>query len=166
LLRQIVDRANVVAPHQEQHAQRLERELAKLEAKRERYLEQNADGFISRDALRDKLRAVDQELEARRALARPARPAVETRKLVEGIVRSFSRFPYRPFEDRRELLRQAVTEIVVESGAIPRLTLSGGFLGDITGVKAVPRSSASYNFHPAPIPDLSLIFPEPVKIAA
>lgn len=138
------------------------RDRERLTAKRKRVLETFEDGLITRDELREKVRRIDSDLGK---IETPAPVAqIDGRRLAQAIVDTFASFRHLALDDRRELLRRAVPEILVRDGAIPQLTLSGGFLGAISaGAKVDPRSRASDQFC---TPDLTLVFPVPLEIAA
>ena len=58
----------------------------------------------------------------------PAPAVLDPAKLVVRITRAFARFAKQPFQEKRDLLRTAFREIVLDHGTIPSLTLNGAFL--------------------------------------
>jgi hypothetical protein len=97
-----------------------------------------------------RLNAVDQELQSARAAAAQApAPAMDMQTLACGLAVAFAAFAGLPGEQRLDLLRRAVRDIVLDGARIPSLTLRGGFLGEILAR--------------AP-PDLVIQFPAPVMI--
>jgi hypothetical protein len=114
-----------------------------LEAKRERILEQRADGLISREACNAKASGIDRELAALRAeLPRNPLAALDLARLARGIAGEFRLFRSMPFAKKRELLQRAVAEIILADGQIPSLTLRGGFLSEMAGVNLEARSTS------------------------
>ncbi len=119
------------------------RDVTRLEARRERILEQRADGLITREKCNQQIAVIDRELQAARATVAIQAPVVDVKRLAAGFVRVFGRFHKKPFEFQRDLLREAVREIVIEAGAVCRFTFRGGFLGGILeGANLSPRHSA------------------------
>jgi len=55
------------------------------------------------------------------------------KRLAAGLVRLFGGFHRKPFEFQRDLMREAVCDIIVENGTILRFTFQTGFLGKILG---------------------------------
>ena len=119
----------------------VEGEIRKLEAKRDRIVEMRADGAISREECAKRLSAVDGELyHLRRAAALETAPAgMDPRRIAAGFIRIFARFGKLAFADQRQLLEETIRTITIVDGAIPRLTLSGGFLGKLMGAKLEPQ---------------------------
>ncbi len=109
------------------------KEIARLEGKRERILEQRADGIITREKCNQQIAAIDRDLQAARATVSITAPAINLKRLAAGLVDVFGGFYKKPFEFKRDLLREAVREIIIENGAICRFTFRGGFLGGILG---------------------------------
>jgi DNA invertase Pin-like site-specific DNA recombinase len=124
-------------------------EIARLEARRERILEQRADGLITREKCNGQIAAIDLELQTARAVVRTQAPAVDPKRLAEGLVYVFGAFEEQPFEFQRDLLREAVREIVVDGRAITRFTFRGRFLGRVLGERvnltARPNTASTPN---------------------
>jgi DNA invertase Pin-like site-specific DNA recombinase len=115
--------------------------IRKLEAKRERIVELRADGAISREECAKRLSAVDGELyNLRRAQAPERAPSgMDPRRIFRELIGIFARFGKLAFADQRQLLEEAIRTITIVDGAIPRLTLSGGFLGKLAGANVEAR---------------------------
>jgi hypothetical protein len=107
------------------------KEAARLEGRRERILEQRADGLITREKCNQQIAAIDRELQAARAMVSVPAPAINLKRLAAVLVRTFAGFHKKAFEFQRDLLREAVRDIIVENGTILRFTFRGGFLGRI-----------------------------------
>jgi hypothetical protein len=119
----------------------LEQQVAKLEAKRKRLVDLAVDGEISREEFTKRVRVIDQQIrDVQGQLAVRAPVSVDFRQLASRIVRSFARFRFLPFEDKHKLLQCAIGKIVVKDGAIPCLTLSGGFLEESVSAKTSQHS--------------------------
>ncbi len=119
------------------------KEIGRLEGRRERILEQRADGIITRDKCNQQVAVIDRELQAARATVAVETPVVNLKRLAAGLVRVFGGFYKKPFEFKRDLLREAVRDIVVKNGTIFEFTFRGGFLGGILGdTNLLPHSSA------------------------
>jgi Resolvase, N terminal domain/Recombinase zinc beta ribbon domain len=114
-------------------AQSSAKEVARLEGKRERILEQRADGHITRENCNQQIAAIDRELQAARATVAVPAPVINVKRLAAALVRVFAGFHKKPFEFQRDLLREAVRDIVVDNKAITRFTFRGGFLESILG---------------------------------
>jgi DNA invertase Pin-like site-specific DNA recombinase len=112
--------------------------ISKLEAKRERIVEMRADGAISREECAKRLSVVDGELYNLRRAAAPERaptPGVNPKRIAVEFIATFARFGKLAFATQRQLLEEAIRTITIVDGAIPRLTLAGGFLGKLMGAK-------------------------------
>jgi DNA invertase Pin-like site-specific DNA recombinase len=119
-----------------------EREITRLEAKRARVIDLRADGLISREECGKRLAVVDSELQAARAAARPPAPVMDMHALARGLAGAFALFASLPFAQKRDLLRRAVRDIVIDNGNIPSMTLRGGFLAEILGYNTGANLSA------------------------
>jgi DNA invertase Pin-like site-specific DNA recombinase len=111
-------------------------DIRKLEARRERILEQRADGLISREKCNEQVGHVDQELARLRtkSSSKTAAKGIDAKRLVVGLTRTFHRFRKLSFSEKRATLEEAIRTIVItQAGEIVTLTLQGGFLGSILG---------------------------------
>ncbi len=109
------------------------KEIARLEGRRERILEQRADGIITREKCNQQIAALDRDLQAARATVAVETPVIDVRRLAAGLVDVFAGFHKKAFAFQRDLLREAVRDIVVDNKVITRFTFRGGFLGSILG---------------------------------
>jgi hypothetical protein len=125
----------------------LTRRFARLEGRREQCNQQVA--------------ALDWELQTARATVSTQTPAIDPKRLAEGLVYVFGAFEEQPFEFQRDLLREAIREIVVDGRAIPRFTFRGRFLGRVLGerVNLVGRSRSRSQIDTPD--DLTITLPEP-----
>jgi DNA invertase Pin-like site-specific DNA recombinase len=121
-------------------------EIARLEGRRERILEQRADGLITREQCNGQVALIDRELQTARATVGTQTPAIDPKRLAEGLVYVFGSFEEQPFEFQRDLLREAVRDIVVDGREITRFTFRGRFLGRVLGERAnlVGRSKSAF----------------------
>jgi DNA invertase Pin-like site-specific DNA recombinase len=96
----------------------------RLESKRERILEQRADGLISREQCIERVAAVDRELAA---LAQPPQPLPEIPPaiLFQAIRNIFLEFERHSFEHQRAILQSIIREITLANSAIISITLKG-----------------------------------------
>src|SRR5262249_34153496 len=114
------------------NTEKLSRQREKLEAERQRLLRMTLKGTCTEDDFARESKRIDAEVRSLDALApAPLPPALDPAKLIVRVTRTFSRFGKQPFEERRNLLRTAVREIVLEDGAITGLTLNGTFLDSV-----------------------------------
>ncbi len=68
------------------------KEIARLEGKRERILEQRADGIITREKCNQQIAAIDRDLQAARAMDSVPAPVVNLKRLAAGLVDVFGRY--------------------------------------------------------------------------
>jgi hypothetical protein len=118
----------------------LEQQVAKLESKRKRLVDLAVDGEITREEFTKRVRVIDQQIRDAHQLAVRAPISIDFRQLASRIAQVFARFHFLPFEDKRKLLQCAIGKIVVQDGAIPSLTLSGGFLEELMSAKTSQHS--------------------------
>lgn len=128
---------------------RAEREIARLEGKRARIVEMRADGLITREECAKRLSAVDHDLQtARTTASQSPAPAIDMPAIARGLAGAFATFASLPFAQKRDLLRRAVRNIVLDAaGTVPSLTLRGGFLDELlcagaVGANVTPHCSA------------------------
>jgi hypothetical protein len=110
--------------------------LAKLAARREKWIEQYDQDRITQQEFEQKMDAVAQairEIEAQMPVAPP--PPPDPRAVVAGLVRSLSRFRKWPFTEQRTTLKRVVRGFQVVDGTIPEFTLSGAFQGELVYTK-------------------------------
>jgi DNA invertase Pin-like site-specific DNA recombinase len=118
--------------------------VARLEAKRQRILDQNADGLITREQCVQRVRTVDCELADARALVPAPLPSWDAKATALKVARAFACFAGSPFAKKRDLLRRAVRDITLADGTIPSITLMGGFLQEILGANLEAQSRRRY----------------------
>jgi hypothetical protein len=123
----------------------IDREVAKLGRKRQQLIDLLLEEVIDKPTFNARLTLIDQKLRDLRAARPTILPAgFDVRKLGRRIVRAFQRFGKATLDDKRELLKRAVREFRVENQAIPSLTFSGGFLGELVPTNSLPRLSALF----------------------
>jgi hypothetical protein len=123
-----------------------ERELAKLAARRRKWIEQFDQDRITKQEFEERMDAVarsTREVEARMPVA-PTPPEPEIGAVIARLARSFARFAKHPFAERRATLKQVFRSILVVDGAIPEFTVSGAFLGEIAHTKPGQQSIERY----------------------
>ena len=72
--------------------------------------------------------------DGRVAVAQTPAPAIDLEALSARAGRAFGLFASLPFEQKRELLRRAIRDIVIDGGTFPSLRVRGGFSGGDSGV--------------------------------
>lgn len=58
-------------------------------------------------------------------------PVLDHRAVIAGLVRDLARFRTRPFGEQRSVLKRVVKCFQVVDAAIPEITLSGAYLGEL-----------------------------------
>jgi DNA invertase Pin-like site-specific DNA recombinase len=132
---------------------RWEQEIASIEEQRQRLIDVYQIGTITRAEFMERVGKLDGARKALDVMYPAPNPVdVDVKCLVSLLAMTFAQFKHLPFSDQRSLLQRAVKRITISGTAIVSLTLSGGFLGDISGgVKLSPPSIRSY-----PQPEFSL----------
>ncbi len=142
LLVDAIERRTLKAPARDQHASK---ERSRLEAKRERILEQRADGLITREQCNERVAVVDRELAALRIEAPAAEPKIDTVKLAVALQKHFAGFETWELARQQKLLRWAIGDIAMNSKGIDTITLKGGFLVEAarmeTGIRDAVESA-------------------------
>jgi DNA invertase Pin-like site-specific DNA recombinase len=138
-------------PHTADACEKAEKEIRRLDAKRARIVDLRADGLITREECTKRLSAVDQELHGARAAAAAVQNRasdIDLEALARGLAGAFALFASLPFDQKRDLLRRAVWRMTINDGAIPSITIRGGFLCEIlesnVGANLSPHSRWRY----------------------
>jgi hypothetical protein len=105
---------------------KIEREPAKLGAKRERIRNNADEGLYDVAQAKRRLAAVEEQSRELRALL-PAPAAIDIRRVAQALAHAFAGFARRPFAEKQALLRKAFRESVVGSRTIESVTVSGDF---------------------------------------
>jgi DNA invertase Pin-like site-specific DNA recombinase len=116
--------------------QEREKELAKLAARRKRWMDAYDEERIAKsefDERIDKVNAAIMQIEASMPVAPPV--AVDDRAVIAGLVRTLARFRTWPFLEQRKVLKRVVRRFQVVDGTIPEFTLSGALLGELSHTK-------------------------------
>jgi site-specific DNA recombinase len=110
-----------------------EKELAKLDARRKRWMDAYDEERIDKREFNermDKVNAAIRQIEATMPVAPP--PVVDDRAVIAGLARTLARFRTWPFLEQRSTLKRVVRGFQVVDGTIPAFTLSGAFLGELS----------------------------------
>ncbi len=149
-------------PTRDDNAEMLSRQRETLEAERQRLLRLTLQGVCTEEDFARESRRIDTEMRGLDLLAPAPLPvALDVGKLVVRITRAFAASAGNPSAERRDLLRAALREIVLEDGTITAITVNGTFLDS---VNLSPRSSWPSQI--STVPDLTITLPQPVVIPA
>jgi DNA invertase Pin-like site-specific DNA recombinase len=121
---------------------KIERELEKLDAKRERIRNNADEGVYDAAEAKRRLAAVDDQARELRALVPAPALGVDDRELVRLIADAFVGFSALPFADKRTILQRAFKEFVIDNGGISSAALNGGFLGGLASTKVYPHTGS------------------------
>jgi hypothetical protein len=133
VFRKILEAAMAKADMPDTSAEKLQREVERLEAKRKRLVDVAVDGLLTKEDFAQRLQTLDREIREVRALLPGKRSAEwDVWRVAAHIAAAFAEFRFLSFVDKRNLLRRAVKEIVVKDSALIALTISGVFLADHT----------------------------------
>lgn len=135
-LRAVLDRLQTGQPVRDENAGKLARQREKLETERQRLLRLTLKGTCTEEDFARESKRLETELRDLERLAPTPVPAtLDASKLVVRMSRAFARFAKLPFEERRDLLRTAFREIVLDNGTVTAITLNGGFLNGVNLVR-------------------------------
>jgi DNA invertase Pin-like site-specific DNA recombinase len=126
-------------PQRDTRAER-EKELAKMAARRKKWIEQYDEDRINKQEFEHKMDAVTKAVRQIEA-AMPAAPSpvLDQRAVIAGLVRTLARFNTWPFQEQRATLKRAVRSFQVVDDAITEFTLSGAFLGELAHTNPAQR---------------------------
>ena len=127
-----------------------EREIAKLDQRRERLVELYEWGKIDRKRFSEREREIEKDRAALALVYPDAKPKIAVDQLALALVEAFSGFHQLLFREQRALLQRAVGWIVISGHTVVSLTLSGGFLGEMVA-KVSPHSRSPYSLR-SPMP--------------
>jgi DNA invertase Pin-like site-specific DNA recombinase len=128
-LRTVIGKFRSGEPRRDHEAEKLSHEREKFEAERQRLLRMTLKGACTEEDYARESKRIEAEMRGLDLLVSPPMPpAIDPAKLVIRITRTFTRFAKQPFEEKRDLLRSAFREIVLENGSITGLTLNGALL--------------------------------------
>jgi hypothetical protein len=116
-----------------------EQELARLAARREKWIEQYDQDHITKQEFEQKMDAVTKavrEVEARLPVAPPPVAMPDHRVVVTRLAKTLDRFHKLPFLEQRATLRSVLKPIQVVDGAISEVTLAGSYLGELAHTTA------------------------------
>jgi hypothetical protein len=122
-----------------------DRELAKLAARREKWITEFDEDRITKQEFEERMDAVKKavrEVEAKRTIV--PKPSLDVPALVLALARWAVRFPKIPdFLEKRAELKRVIKRIPVADTRISTVELSGAFLGSSADIKAAQQYSAS-----------------------
>lgn len=157
------------ASERQDNSAELKQELDRLAAQQKRLVDGWQEGLITKSDFAERSRNVERQIREVRAMLPAAAPQFDLKLLALALVHTFrTRFPALPFAEKRALLRRAVGEIRLDGAALLKMTLTGAFVGEMTGAKvgsgtpAASPFSALNNSHQ--FSDLEIIFPEPFPL--
>lgn len=119
-----------------------ERELAKLAARRKKWIESYDEDRITKKEFDERMDAVakaTREVEATIPTAPPAVP--DSRAVIAGLVRVLARLGSKPFAEQRAILKRVIHSVCVVDATIPNFTLSGSFLGEFSRTNSAQCSA-------------------------
>jgi site-specific DNA recombinase len=138
-LKTVLRRFQDARPSRDQNAEKVVRQREKLEAERQRLLRMTLKGICTEEDYSRESKRIEAEMRDLDLLAPAPLPAsFDAAKVVVHLTRTFARFAKQPMEEKRNLLRTAFKEIVLDNGTIPAFTLNGAFLDS---VNSLTRSS-------------------------
>jgi DNA invertase Pin-like site-specific DNA recombinase len=128
-LRSILARFEAAAPARDDNRDQLARQRQMLEAERQRLLRMTLRGDCSEDDFARESKRIETEMRDLDRLApAPVPAAIDPAELVMRIHRIFGTLRRRPLEEKRDLLRTVLKEIILKNGAVTAITINGGFL--------------------------------------
>lgn len=105
-------------------------ELAEVKAERQKAINWALKGRITEEDLDARLADYDQKIRILELSATaPVADEFDPSNYVEGVSEYFDSFAELQFAEQRDMLRRAVTTIMIQAGAIVSVTLNGGWLG-------------------------------------
>jgi DNA invertase Pin-like site-specific DNA recombinase len=123
------------APQPDTRAER-EKELAKLAARRKKWIEQYDEDRITKQEFEQKMEAVARaarEIEGTLPVAPP--PLPDYRAVIAGLVRDLARFRTWPFLEQRATLKRIVRRLPVVDSTFTEVTVSGAYLAEAAYTK-------------------------------
>jgi hypothetical protein len=131
-----------------------ERELAKLAARRKRWMDAYDEERITKrefDERMDKAAAAIRVIEVSMPLRPP--PFADHRALVPSLAQTFARFRTWPFAKQRATLKRVVRSLPVTDDSFTEVAISGAFLGGLAHTKSTqPSRSRCSPPTPGPAP--------------
>jgi DNA invertase Pin-like site-specific DNA recombinase len=118
-----------------------EKELAKLAARRKKWIEQYDAERITKQEFEEKMDAAQKAIRALEVSMPVAPPPLPDYSAVTaGLVETLASFRTLPFLEQRTALKLVVRSFQVIDGTIPEITLSGAFLASAAGTNSAQRS--------------------------
>jgi DNA invertase Pin-like site-specific DNA recombinase len=128
-LRAVTGRFQSAQPMRDENAEMIVSQRQKLEAERQRLLRMTLKGACTEDDFARESKRIETEIRDLDRLApAPFPAAIDPAKLVERTTLTFALFHKRPLEEKRDLLRSVLKEIILKNGSVTAITINGGFL--------------------------------------
>jgi DNA invertase Pin-like site-specific DNA recombinase len=128
-----------------------ERELAKLAARRQRWMDAYDEERITKlefGERMDKINVAMRTIEATMPAAPP--PPLDTRAVIGGLVEEFAAFRTWPFLEQRATLKRVVRSLLVADSSFTEVAVSGAYVGELAYTKpAQPLKSRCSRKWPA-----------------
>jgi hypothetical protein len=113
-----------------------ERELAKLAARRQKWIDQYDADRITKQEFEQKIDAVTNAMhEIEASMPAAPSPGLDHRAVVEGLVETLAAFRTLPFADQRSTLKRVVQALPVIDDGFTEVAVSGAFLGELPTLK-------------------------------
>jgi DNA invertase Pin-like site-specific DNA recombinase len=141
---------------------KIEAAVARYEIGRSSLIDSLGDGEITRAEFKEKMARLEANKTALLATLPAPAPKMAESDIVAMLAQAFAGFAMLDWAAKRAILQRAVRNVVFRDGAIPEITISGGWLG--MGANSLPQSRAQSQIGSAP--DVVVRFPQPVQIAA
>jgi DNA invertase Pin-like site-specific DNA recombinase len=123
------------------HTAQRTRELAKLAARRRKWIVEYDEDRITKREFDERMAAIQKtthEVEAKMPAAPP--PAVDYRAVIAGLARVLARLRRQPFAEQRKIVKDVIRSLPVVDGHVSEVVLSGSFLGRFTHTKIAQPS--------------------------
>jgi DNA invertase Pin-like site-specific DNA recombinase len=127
------------------HAEKRERELARLAARRRKWIVEYDEDRITKQEFDERLAVIEKavhEVEAKMPAVPP--PPVDYRAVIAGLVRVLARLRSKPFPEQRKIVKTVIRSITVVDGHASEVVLSGSFLGQFPHTKTAQPSRWPY----------------------
>jgi DNA invertase Pin-like site-specific DNA recombinase len=136
--------------------------VAAFETGRKNLLALVRKGLMTEDEFRAEIKQLESDKTALLAALPAPAPKMAESDIVRMLAQAFAGFAMLDWASKRAILSRAVRNVVYRDGAIPEITISGGWLG--MGANSLPQSRPQSQIGSAP--DVVVRFPQPVQIAA
>ena len=118
------------------HAEKRKRELAKLAARRQKWIVEYDEDRITKREFDERMAAIQKATHKAEARCPPAGPPpVDYRAVITGLSCALTRLRTKPFLEQRKIVKTVIHSIPVADGHVRGGALSGFFLGQCTHAK-------------------------------